>query len=109
MIEIQGPKYFVWLKIISVIVIVTFVTTQFDARLAFGYSASQVPTPQDSALKNQLKEKEDALQEKEENYHQISEQLQETQKQLNAVQGMIEDNHSQLQDMEKQVDHALSQ
>ena len=55
---LREPKYFVWLRIISVIVIFTFVTTQFDARLAFAYPASaQLPGPQNSALnKNNLKD-----------------------------------------------------
>ncbi|MBI1977576.1 MAG: RHS repeat protein, partial [Candidatus Omnitrophica bacterium] len=57
MISLREPRSFVWLRIISVIVIITFVTTQFDIRLAFAYPVSTVPGVDTSASKENLKDK----------------------------------------------------
>ena len=59
MITVRTPRYWIWFRIISIIVIITFVTTQFDLRLAFAYPSSNV-LPQNSSLPVDLKGNKDS-------------------------------------------------
>src|SRR3989338_8865012 len=59
MIAVQQPKYFFWLRAISVVVIFTFVTTQIDLPLALGYSVYQPSVAQDSISPKDLKKQLD--------------------------------------------------
>ena len=46
----QSSGYRIYLKSIAIVVLITFVTTQFDLRLAFAYTpASAVPAPSEMA------------------------------------------------------------
>ena len=52
MIELQQKKNFIWLRIISIFVIIAFVTTQFDLSLAFANTAAPIPTPEVTKIKD---------------------------------------------------------
>src|SRR3989338_2754937 len=60
MITVRQPRYFIWLRYISIIVIFAFLTTQLDLPLAFGYSVYQPRPAGDSKTDlNELRNKLD--------------------------------------------------